>query len=78
MSQRKKSTTKSPVEPKARSKKKAAKATAKASPTTPDSMSEEVVEFITAIDDYKRKNQRLFPNWSEVLEIVKALGYSRD
>ena len=46
-------------------------------PATPDDMSAEVVEFITAIDEYKRKNQRPFPNWSEVLEIVKALGYTR-
>ena len=41
-------------------------------------MPPEVVEFITAIDEYKRKHQRPFPNWSEVLEIVKALGYSRE
>lgn len=43
----------------------------------PDEMSEEVLAFITAIDDYKRINQRPFPNWSEVLEIVKTLGYER-
>ena len=55
-----------------------AKAGKKATPSAPDAMSKDVVEFITAIDDYKRKNQRPFPNWSEVLEIVKALGYARD
>ena len=45
--------------------------------TPADDMPDEVVEFITAIDEYKRKHQRPFPNWSEVLEIVKALGYER-
>jgi len=43
----------------------------------PDEMSDEVLAFITAIDDYKRINQRPFPNWSEVLEIIKGLGYDR-
>ncbi len=46
-------------------------------PATPDQMSAEVIEFITAIDDYKRKRGRPFPSWSEVLEIVKSLGYER-
>jgi hypothetical protein len=36
-----------------------------------------VLEFITAIDDYKRLHRRPFPTWSEVLEILKTLGYSR-
>ena len=43
----------------------------------PDEMSPEVLEFIHAIDLYKRVHQRPFPNWSEVLEILKGLGYSR-
>ncbi len=49
----------------------------KASATRPDEMSADVLEFIHAIDTYKRTHQRPFPNWSEVLEILKALGYSR-
>ena len=49
----------------------------KATATRPDEMSDEVVEFITAIDEYKRLNGRPFPNWSEVLEIVKSLGYAK-
>ena len=36
-----------------------------------------VLEFIQAIDDYKRAEGRPFPNWSEVLDIVKGLGYQR-
>jgi hypothetical protein len=43
----------------------------------PDEMPPEVIEFITAIDDYKRLNRRPFPTWSEVLEILKSLGYER-
>ena len=42
----------------------------------PDEMPADVVEFITAMDDYKRRNGRPFPNWSEVLEIVKGRGTS--
>ena len=30
-----------------------------------------------AIEEYKRKNQRPFPTWTEVLEVIKALGYRR-
>ncbi|MAF65680.1 MAG: hypothetical protein CMJ84_08490 [Planctomycetes bacterium] len=43
----------------------------------PDEMSAEVIEFITAIDEYKRINARPFPTWSEVLTILKSLGYDR-
>lgn len=47
------------------------------SPTRPDEMTGEVVEFIQAIDKYKRLQQRPFPSWSEVLEVLKSLGYSK-
>jgi len=40
-------------------------------------MPPDVIEFITAIDDYKRLRQRPFPTWSEILEILKGLGYQR-
>lgn len=43
----------------------------------PDEMPADVIEFITAIDDYKRLNRRPFPTWSEVLDILKGLGYER-
>ncbi len=43
----------------------------------PDEMSEEVLAFITAIDEYKRKRGRAFPSWSEVLDVLKGLGYER-
>jgi len=35
------------------------------------------VEFMKAMDDYKRKSGRMFPTWSEVLEVVRSLGYAR-
>ena len=31
-----------------------------------------------AMDDYKRQAGRQFPTWSEVLEVVKSMGYKRD
>ncbi|MDP6839970.1 MAG: hypothetical protein QF724_13620 [Planctomycetota bacterium] len=43
----------------------------------PDDMPADVLEFIQAIDDYKRCQQRPFPSWSEVLEVIKELGYHR-
>jgi hypothetical protein len=33
------------------------------------------VEFMSAMDDYKRRSGRMFPTCSEVLEVVKSLGY---
>lgn len=39
--------------------------------------SDDEVEFMKAMDDYKRKSGRPFPTWSEVLEVIRALGYSR-
>ena len=40
-------------------------------------MSDEQFEFLMAIDDYKRLNDRPFPTWTEVLEVVKAIGYRK-
>jgi len=40
-------------------------------------MSEEQFTFLMAIDEYKRKNSRPFPTWTEVLEVIKALGYRK-
>src|SRR4051812_23396636 len=33
------------------------------------------VEFMNALDDYKRKSGRMFPTCSEVLEVIQTLGY---
>ena len=37
----------------------------------------ELLEFIMAVDEYKRINERPFPSWSEVFEIVQYLGYRK-
>lgn len=37
----------------------------------------ELLEFIMALDEYKRINDRPFPSWSEVFEIVQYLGYRK-
>jgi len=40
-------------------------------------MTDEQFEFIMAVDRYKRENARPFPTWTEILEVIKALGYRR-
>ena len=40
-------------------------------------MDEEQFAFIMAIDEYKRVNNRPFPTWTEVLEVIKHLGYRK-
>jgi hypothetical protein len=33
------------------------------------------VEFMNALDEYKRTSGRMFPTCSEVLEVIRGLGY---
>jgi len=40
-------------------------------------MTDELLEFVLAIDDYKRANKRPFPTWSEVFEVIRYLGYRK-
>ncbi len=40
-------------------------------------MSDEQFEFLMAINEYKKANSRPFPTWTEVLEVMKALGYRK-
>ena len=35
----------------------------------------EEIEFMHAMDAYKRANGRMFPTCSEILEVIRALGY---
>jgi hypothetical protein len=35
------------------------------------------IEFMSAMDEYKRRNGRMFPTCSEVLEVIKLLGYQK-
>jgi hypothetical protein len=38
---------------------------------------EEEVEFMNALDEYKRTSGRMFPTCSEILEVVRKLGYEK-
>ncbi len=40
-------------------------------------MNEEQFSFLMAINEYKRLNKRPFPTWTEVLDIIHALGYRK-
>jgi|SRR5262249_49315343 hypothetical protein len=38
---------------------------------------DEEIIFMKAMDQYKRSNRRPFPTWSEVLEVLRSLGYRK-
>jgi hypothetical protein len=40
-------------------------------------MTDEQFEFIMAVNEYKQVNRRPFPTWTEVLDVIKALGYRK-
>lgn len=40
-------------------------------------MTDEQFEFIMAVNEYKRVNKRPFPTWTEVLDVIQALGYRK-
>lgn len=35
------------------------------------------LEFMNAMQEYKKTSGRMFPTWSEVLEVLKSLGYEK-
>jgi hypothetical protein len=35
------------------------------------------LEFMLAMNEYKLKSGRMFPTWSEVLEVLHSLGYEK-
>ena len=39
--------------------------------------SEAEIEFMHALDDYKRRSGRMFPTCSEILEVLRNLGYQK-
>ncbi|MBQ3350106.1 MAG: hypothetical protein IJG38_06865 [Thermoguttaceae bacterium] len=48
----------------------------KIDPTTCErDYSEDEVEFMRALDSYKRMSGRMFPTCSEILEVIRSLGY---
>jgi hypothetical protein len=63
------------VEPKLERRQKVARRR-QIDPTTCErDYSDQEVEFMNALDEYKRKNGRMFPTCSEVLEVIRSLGY---
>jgi hypothetical protein len=36
------------------------------------------LEFMLAMNEYKQKSGRMFPTWSEVLEVLLSLGYEKN
>ena len=40
-------------------------------------MNKEQFMFLMAIDAFKRVNGKTFPSWTDVLEIVRKLGYRK-
>lgn len=40
-------------------------------------MTPEQFEFVMAIEAYKKVNKKLFPTWTEVLEVIEQLGYEK-
>ena len=35
------------------------------------------MEFMLAMNEYKQQSGRMFPTWSEVLEVLRGLGYEK-
>ncbi len=35
------------------------------------------IEFMQALDEYKRQSGRMFPTCSEILEVIQKLGYQK-
>ena len=47
-------------------------------PTTSErEYTEAELEFMLAMNEYKRSSGRMFPTWSEVLEVLQGLGYEK-
>lgn len=42
-----------------------------------DSLNTEELEFVKAIERYKAKSGKTFPAWTDVLQILKDLGYKK-
>jgi hypothetical protein len=40
-------------------------------------MTAEQFEFVMAIETYKRVNKRMYPTWTEILEVLNQLGYRK-
>ena len=50
---------------------------ARAKPTPSIEVDDDTLEFIEAIDEFKQSHSKPFPSWSEVLYVLKSLGYRK-
>ena len=40
-------------------------------------MTQEQFMFLVAIDEFKKANDKVFPTWTDVLEVIRLLGYRK-
>lgn len=40
-------------------------------------MNPEQFLFLMAIDAFKKSNDKMFPTWSDILEVIRLLGYRK-
>lgn len=45
--------------------------------TSPVDYTDDEFEFLKAIEAFKKQTRRQFPTWSEVLTVLRGLGYSK-
>jgi hypothetical protein len=44
-------------------------------PEDPELLEFERLQFLKAMDKYKRKTGKTFPSWTEVLEVLRGIGW---
>jgi len=44
-------------------------------PEDPELLEYERLEFLKAMDKYKRKTGKTFPSWTEVLDVLRGIGW---
>jgi hypothetical protein len=47
----------------------------KDAPEDPELLEYERLQFLKAMDKYKRKTGKTFPSWTEVLEVLRGIGW---
>ena len=47
----------------------------KEAPPDPELLEFERLEFLKAMDKYKRKSGKTFPSWTEVLDVLREIGW---
>lgn len=40
-------------------------------------MTGEQFEFVKAVEMYKKVNKRMYPTWTEILDVMRQLGYRK-